>query len=173
MAPPSKRQKRNVAISSSPPFSDPIDDEGETRNTNNAQFSDSISSPLSVINGSSPASTSTMSKPPLTPVKSQTRATTANNPHNAPPVYLPNRAISKNTGSKIASASPEKAKGKGKSSENGKSGDILKLFSSQLQRQKSVINGPTLTHNRSSSQLGVKVDKDVYDISSDDDDVGE
>jgi cell cycle checkpoint protein len=169
MAPPAKRQKRNVKPSS--PVSDHEGDEFE-----NAGFtpgsSHSISSPLSMNNASPPLFRSTAHNTPLTPSKAKARAKPANHPSDAVPVYLPSRARPRNGGSKSASSSPEKAKAKTKTPEKGKSGDLLKLFSSQIQRQQTK-NGTSTGNVCASSHIEIKKEEDDSIISEDDDDVGD
>ncbi len=170
MAPPAKRQKRNVIPSSSLPSDhdgDELENAGVTPKSNY-----SISSPLSMNNASPPIFKNTNPKAPLTPSKAKSQATTANRTSNAAPTYLPSRARARTAGSKSASSSPEKAKAKTKTPEKGKSGDLLKLFSSQIQRQQSK-NGTSLANARAGPRTEIKKEEDDSAISEDDDDVGD
>jgi cell cycle checkpoint protein len=170
MTPPAKRQKRNV-IPSSSSASDHEEDELENAGVT-PKSSHSVSSPLSIDYASPPAFKNTTLKTPLTPSKSKPRAKAANHPSNAAPIPLPNRVRPRTAGSKSASSSPGKAKVKAKTPEKGKSGDLLKLFSSQIQRQQTT-NGTSLRNTRAGSHTEVKNEDDDSAISEDDDDVGD
>lgn len=170
MAPPAKRQKRNV-IPSSSPNSNHEGDELENADVT-PKSSNSVSSPLSMNYASPPALKSTTLKTPITPSKAKPRAKTANHLSNAPPIYLPNRAQPRTAGSKSASSSPEKSKAKAKTPEKGKSGDLLKLFSSQIQRQQTT-NGKSIGNTRAGPHIEIRTEEDDSAISEDDDDVGD
>jgi cell cycle checkpoint protein len=170
MTPPAKRQKRNV-IPSSSPASDHEEDELENAGIT-PKSSHSVSSPLSIDYASPPAFKSTTLKNPLTPSKAKPRAKPANHPSNAAPIPLPNRVRPRTAGSKSASSSPGKAKAKAKTPEKGKSGDLLKLFSSQIQRQQTT-KGTILGNTRAGSHTEIKNEDDDSAISEDDDDVGD
>ena len=170
MAPPAKRQKRNV-IPSSSPASDKEGDELENVGITPSS-SHSISSPISMNNASPPLFRSTALKTPLTPSKAKPWAKTANHPSSAATIYLPSRARPRTSGSKSASSSPEKTRAKTKTPEKGKSGDLLKLFSSQIQRQQTR-NGTSSGNIRAGSHTEIKKEEDDSIISEDDDDVGD
>jgi cell cycle checkpoint protein len=170
MAPPAKRQKRNV-IPSSSPACDHEEDEFENAGVT-PKSSHSISSPQPMNNTSPPVFKNATLKTPLTPSKAKPRAKTANHPANAAALHLPSRARPRTAGSKSASSSPEKAKAKAKISEKGKSGDLLKLFSSQIQRQQTT-NGTSMGNTRAGSHTEIKNEEDDSAISEDDDDVGD
>ena len=169
MAPPAKRQKRNI-IPSSSPASDHEGDELENASVT-PKSSNSISSPLSMKYASPPAFKSTTLETPLTPSKAKPRAKTANHSSNAAPIYLPSRARPRIAGSKSANSSPEKAKAKAKTPEKGKSGDLLKLFSSQIQRQQTT-NSTRIGNTRAGFHTEIKEEDDIA-ISEDDDEVGD
>lgn len=158
MAPPAKRQKRSIIVSS-PPSSDDED-------CNNGGGTPRLSSFLF-----SPASKPAPLSEPATPTKPRSKAEVENSPHNASPVRMPSRLQRKKAGTKSASTSPEKAKSKGGAEEKGRSGDIKKLFSTQIQKQKSAANGFSLSKN--TEDLCAETQRIEKDVTSDDDDVRE
>jgi cell cycle checkpoint protein len=165
MAPPAKRQRRNVVLSSSPALSEHDDDQLESQPFT---YGSAESSP-SIDDDSPPKSRAATSRNPLTPTKPRPKAKTANHPHNAAPIYLPNRPRQGASRSKSASTSPEKARGKGKVQEKGKSGDLVKLFSSQLRRQQAAPARVNQGYRRAGSVKHEEEDNSI----SEDDDVGD
>jgi len=167
MAPPAKRQKRNVIPSSSPVTSDNEYEEPVVKS--NARLNDLISSSPTSSND---PKTGTSGKPSSQSMGTrwEPRSKTANRPHNAAPLPPPKPARGDRTASKSASNSPEKAKRKGKVEEKVKSGDLFTLFTKQAQRQKAesassgVTGRPRITP-QSSKELTIEDD----DIISDDD----
>ena len=131
MAPPAKRRKRNVLQSSDDddevPTPKPKAQASSLRSSSAKSFTQSSKGTSSA---SSSAKTPSQSNAPLT--KIQPRATTANHPHNAAPIYLPKNPRGS---TKSASSSPEKSKRKGKLDDKVKSGDIFTFFTKQAQRQ--------------------------------------
>ena len=172
MAPPAKRQRRNILQSSPPASSDHEYDEVEDRSFQ-GELGNSVSSSFSINNNSPPRPRTTVARAPLTPSKPKPKAKTANHPHNAATMFLPNRVRSTNSSTKSPSTSPEKAKGKGKVPEKGKSGDLVKLFSSQIQKQRTVTTNTGVGYRHAGSQNVVKNEGSESSISDDDDDVGD
>ncbi|KAH9908734.1 cell cycle checkpoint protein RAD17 [Xylariomycetidae sp. FL2044] len=155
MAPPAKRRRRNIVQDS--------DAEDEPKTQTNTLANYLFSSPDQ--KDSSTANAPRNSTPSPSPVRKSTRlaASQAARPTTKPaPPQLFSSSNTK-TGSKSASTSPEKARGKlsarGKQIEKGKSADIVTLFSKQAER------APT--------RSPTKFDDIVSDPISDDDDVGE
>lgn len=170
MPPPAKRQKRNVVYSSPTDFSET--ERGDPAVPSQAQ-SDSISSPVSTNNGTPPAARKYPFGAPTTPTKPRPKALTANHPHNAAPIYLPNRGLSR-TGGRSTSSSPEKTRTKAETPEKGKSGDLLKLFSSQRQRQSQQASSASQAFESRRDLSALPIEEDNIDpIVSDDDDVGD
>lgn len=134
---------------------------------------------LSAIISSSPTS-SNDSKPSTKtstqstiPTKSQPRIKTANFPHNTAPTHLPKQARGTKAGTKSASSSPEKKKGKGKVEEKVKSGNLFTFFTKQAQRQQTE-GGPSTAASKPkiSSQRSKSFEIEDDDVISDDDWVG-
>ncbi|APA05855.1 hypothetical protein SS1G_01760 [Sclerotinia sclerotiorum 1980 UF-70] len=174
MAPPAKRRKRNV-VESSPHTSENEDSQPVQVNKFKSRLSDLAHSP--------PLSSSSLE--PITRSMSQSSsstrssfikpsAKTANHPHNAAPLYLPNHRKKANT--KSPSTSPEKPRGKGKIEEKRKSADIHTFFTKQAQRQQA--EGETIPKQRIKvlSSKDIQKEADLIDdliSDDDDDDVGE
>ncbi|KAE9372120.1 Rad17-domain-containing protein [Stipitochalara longipes BDJ] len=160
MAPPAKRRKRAVVLSS--------DDEDDEKPK--GRLTDLVSSsPLSSSDTKTTDSARAPSQVSTAPTKTEPRAKTANHPHNAAPIYLPNSPRRAKASSKSASSSPEKSKRRGKTEEKGKSGDIFTFFTRQAQRQQAEggVNGSISKpkHTIQSSKA------EEHDLISEDDDV--
>ncbi|KAH6670635.1 Rad17 cell cycle checkpoint protein-domain-containing protein [Halenospora varia] len=158
-APPAKRRRRNVLPSSSA-----SEDEELSTTRPEAQFVDLISSSPPHVTETKLRPSAKASKPTKkAPTKPQPRAKTATHPHNAAPIYLPNKSRGS---TKSASSSPEKRKGKAKTEDKVKSGDIFTFFTKQAQKQKDEAAGngaiPKPNIPKESSM-------DDYDMISDDD----
>lgn len=179
MPPPAKRRRRNVVVSSSPELSEHDEhediqsdyDEVPVRTT---RASSSITAANSGASALTRNKTTNSTRAPPRPLP---RAKTANHPHNAAPIYLPNpsRTI------KSVSTSPEKVKGNRKTNVKDagtkakSNADISSMFAVQAERQRSgIANAPTLQSQplRTNSRPGSQQTEDVEDISSDDD-IGE
>ncbi|ESZ92772.1 hypothetical protein SBOR_6829 [Sclerotinia borealis F-4128] len=170
MAPSAKRRKRNV-VESSPRTSENEDDQSSQVNKFKTRLSslahspppkssssDPVSRPMS--QSSSSARSSSLIRPP---------SKSANHPHNAAPVYLPNHR--KNSNTKSPSTSPEKSRRKGQVEEKRKNADIHTFFTKQAQRQQA--EGETIPKQRlkvfNSKDIQQEIDL-TEDIISDDDD---
>lgn len=172
MAPPAKRRKRTVVESSSSASSDSNDDEVVKKRPSQTQLSSFFSSPASTSNSSPAKQRTALDDSSLTPTKPQPKKTNSRL-DTAPSPNLPSRARTKSSGTKSVSSSPEKKNGKAKQAEKSKSGDLLKLFSSQARRQNSNPNGMTTSLGGSGGfGIGIK-QEEIDDLISDEDDLGE
>ncbi|KAI0387527.1 Rad17-domain-containing protein [Hypomontagnella monticulosa] len=149
MAPPTKRQRRNIVHASS-------DDEEEPKSKKNTLSNYLFSSPDRPSASAGAASRATPTSP--SPVRKQSRLLASQ-----PPISTSRPLQSSKNGYKSASTSPEKPKtrslAKAKRVEKEKTADLVTMFSKQAQRAPTV--SPT------------KRDDIISDPISDDDDVGE
>ncbi|KAG9238276.1 Rad17 cell cycle checkpoint protein-domain-containing protein [Amylocarpus encephaloides] len=161
MAHPAKRRKWN----SLPSLSD-SDDEAVMPKpaAQTSTMRSSIGKSSADTKPTSSANIAIQTKPVLS--KRPPRATTANHPHNAAPMYLPKPTQGRNGSTKSPSSSPEKSKRKPKFEDKVKSGDIFTFFTKQAQRQKA--EGIKTGGRRIPSNISKE---DELDLISDDDDV--
>ncbi|TAQ91128.1 hypothetical protein B7494_g572 [Chlorociboria aeruginascens] len=160
MAPPAKRQKRDIVSS---PTSDIHDKTQMKPHAPKAPPSNLISLPPP------PTMTKALTRSATTSTRSQPRALTANHPPNAAPIYLPKQVRGSKANSKSASSSPEKPKTKKKVGEKGKNGDIFTFFTKQAQRQKAEGTAIGAARRQGIKATGSIDDINDYDISDDDD----
>ena len=166
MAPPAKRRKRNVIPTSS---SSDEEDHEPVMKPMSRQSSVISSSPLSTNDLKATAKSSLQS---TIPTKSQPRAKTANFPHNAAPIHLPKQAHSTKASSKSASSSPEKKRGKGRTEDKVKSGNLFTFFTKQAQRQQGDGGVIATAKPKLASQRSKSVGIEDEDIISDEDWLG-
>ncbi|KAF7872220.1 hypothetical protein EAF04_003145 [Stromatinia cepivora] len=173
MAPPAKRRKRNV-VESSPHTSENEDNQSVQVNKFKSRLSNLAHSPPPRSSSLEPVTRSMSQSSNSTRSSSLTKpsAKTANHPHNAAPIYLPNHRKKSNT--KSPSTSPEKPRSKGKIGGKRENADIHTFFTKQVQRQQA--EGKTIPKQRikvlSSKDIQKEADL-INDLISDDDDVGE
>ncbi|KAL5347496.1 RFC checkpoint protein Rad17 [Pseudogymnoascus australis] len=160
MAPPAKRPRRNVVVSSPP--SAPKGDNGsddEYTQKGTAALIRAIDFNSSPIEEPSPFVRPTRSlKQPPTPTKSRQSTLTSNGQRNTTSL-LPSQS---RTGSrrKSASTSPEKPRAKGRPTEKGKSQSLYTFFSTQVQKQQT--QSARLTGERNREVL-VEDDEEISD----------
>ncbi|KFY31694.1 hypothetical protein V493_00874, partial [Pseudogymnoascus sp. VKM F-4281 (FW-2241)] len=159
MAPPAKRPRRNVVVSSSPSASkgdnDSDDDYSQKGTKVPRRPTDFNSSP---IEEPSPFVRPTRSsKQPPTPTKSRQSTLTSSGQRSTSLLPSQSRAI---TSRKSTSASPEKSRAKGKPVEKGKSQSLYTFFSTQVQKQQSQSSRPTRERTR---ELLVEEDEGISD----------
>lgn len=135
MAPPAKRQRRNVIPPSSPTTSDHEYEEPVTRSRTKPK--DRLTH---LISSSPPASNDTKNttsgKPFGQPIaKREPLSKTTKHPQNAASSNALKPPSRGRTASKSASSSPEKSRRKGKVEDKVKSGDLFTFFTKQAQRQ--------------------------------------
>jgi len=164
MAPPAKRQKRNVVTSSD---SSEEDQKPQPNKRTKTRLISLVSSPP--VSAAKPTALMPPddSEEPLRNRK-QPRPKTANHPHNAAPIYLPQHNRGR-TSSKSASNSPEKSRQKAKVEEKVKSGNLLTFFTKQVQRQQAEGSRSMLTakpRTRLANGKGTKIED--HDVISDD-----
>ncbi|KFY74237.1 hypothetical protein V499_05735 [Pseudogymnoascus sp. VKM F-103] len=148
MAPPTKRPRRNVVVSSSPsaPKGDNGSDDEYTQKGAAAPIR-TIDFNSSPIEEPSPFVRPTRSlKQPPTPTKSRQSTLTSNGQRNTTSL-LPNQSRAASS-RKSASTSPEKPRARGKPVEKGKSKSLYTFFSTQVQKQQSQGARPTGERNR-------------------------
>ncbi|OBT61320.1 hypothetical protein VE03_09525 [Pseudogymnoascus sp. 23342-1-I1] len=147
MAPPAKRPRRNVVVSSSPaPKVDNGSDDEYTQKGTAAPIR-AIDFNSSPIEEPSPFVRPTRSsKQPPTPTKSRQSTLTSNGQRNNTSL-LPSQSHAASS-RKSASTSPEKPRSKGKLIEKGKSQSLYTFFSTQVQKQQSQSTRPTGERNR-------------------------
>jgi cell cycle checkpoint protein len=166
MAPPTKRRKRNVIPSSPPPTAAASDDEDDDyREPKTTMNKRPISLNSSPIEEASPfVRPSRAVKQALTPTKSQSTLASSR-ARTAAAAYLPSRSRS-TAGKKSASTSPEKAKGKAKTIEKGRTPSLYTFFSTQVQKQ-------TENTRPSAAQNGAAHIEEEEEGISDDDEIEE
>ena len=170
MAPPAKRQRRNVLPSSSPSSSDHEGQEPVAKSR--AKSKDRL---IHLISSSPPASNDDMvtaSGKPSGPsiAKREPLVKSINHTQNAAPAPLLKQPRGSRATTKSASSSPEKSKRKGKVEEKVKSGDLFTFFTKQVQRQQAEgsSNGSS-ARPMATSQSSKETKPDDDDLISDDD----
>jgi cell cycle checkpoint protein len=171
MAPPAKRRKRNV-ISSSPSNSE--DEYHDEIDSDNASRVRSSEEKLPGCKASEKVSSTTDVN---STTKLGSRAKTANHPHNAAPIYLPNRGGTKRSITKSPSTSPEKRKAKRREIDpNGNNASLHTFFTAKAksqQRDPGTGYDSGSRRQRSLSRVPSFAEEEEDIVVSDDDDIGE
>jgi cell cycle checkpoint protein len=168
MAPPAKRQRRNVVPSSSPTSSDHEGKKPAAKSR--AKSKDGL---INLISSSPPASHDTKSAVlgrPSSPsiAKREPLLKSANHPLNASPSRSPKPARGGRATTKSASSSPEKPRRKGKE-DKVKSGNLFTFFTKQVQKQQAEgISIGSNTQSATASQSSKEPKADEDDLISDD-----
>ena len=163
MAPPSKRQKRNVIPSS--PRSGDLDTVQETPVRHEQNATNKAKAPVIDLCSSPIEEASTFARPKPTkqpPSPSKTRQPTLRNSSTATALAPPSNT-SRGTRSASSSASPEKKKRGTLKPEKGKNGNLFTFFSTQVNKQIASNTPPSTSFNI----------KDEEEISTDDDEIVE
>ncbi|KFY90687.1 hypothetical protein V500_05025 [Pseudogymnoascus sp. VKM F-4518 (FW-2643)] len=160
MAPPAKRPRRNVVVSSSPsaPKRDNGSDDEYTQKGTAAPIR-AIDFNSSPIEEPSPFVRPTRaSKQPPTPTKSRQSTLTSNGQRNTTSLLPSQSRVASSR--KSASTSPEKPRAKGKPADKGKTQSLYTFFSTQVQKQQSQSARPTGERSR---EVLVEEDEEISD----------